>query len=99
MAVDQTTIALDIAERMTQKVTQLLAVLSELEEEVRHSGEINLNFNNFDADFAVTEGLKHIDGSLLNKLENDVMPGIRNYLDVTLSGAKAFEKVLYEISR
>jgi uncharacterized protein (DUF849 family) len=99
MAVVQTQIALDIAERTVQKVTQLLNILNEIEEEMEHAAEAGLNFNNFDTDFAATTALQHIDGSVLNKLKNNISPDLRTYLETTLSGAKSYLKILYEISR
>lgn len=99
MAVDQTSIALDIAERMVQQVTKFLNALAELEEETAHADESLIDFNTFDADFAASSDLQHIDGGYLNKLKNDVVPGIRGYIDVTTSGTKTYERVLYEIKR
>lgn len=102
MAVDQTAIALDITSRVVDKVTRLLNTIDEIEEEVRHADEAGINFNNFDTDFAESGELKHIDGSLINKLKNDVFgdaAGVRNFLSTTDSGSKSYEKILYEIRR
>lgn len=102
MAVDQTLIVLDITSRVVDLTTRFLGVLHELEEEVKHANEAGINFNNYDADFAASPELQHIDGSLINKVENDIIGGaasIRNFLATTNSGAKSYEKILYEIRR
>jgi len=99
MAINQTNVALDIASRAVAATDRLLDALAVLEELYQHGSQAGLNMINYDANFAASAELQHVDGATLNKVLAVVASGIRSTLTTQQSGGQTWEAILYKARR
>lgn len=99
MAINQTNVALDIASKAVAQAGKMLDALAVLEELLEHGLRADLNMTDYNAQFAESSELQHVDGATLNALLAIVTPGIRAALEGGMAGANTWEAVLYKARR
>lgn len=99
MAIDQTLVALDIAGTTVTKAGELVDVLEALESERAHGVAAGMNLVDYDANFAASDPLKHVDGMTLNRVLAIVVAGILNYLETTTVGEDTYMEILQKARR
>lgn len=100
MAIDQTNIALDIASRGVQLAGTLQQTLEELEDLLAWGVAAGLDLSEYDAAFAESPELQHVDGQTLNRLFGAVAPGVINFLDTTeVNGGDSYTDIVQKARR
>lgn len=80
MAINQTDKAKNIASNTvnaTQKLMEAIETLRALEDQRASTG---LTLTSFDADFAASGGVKHVDGAAINAVLNTSIPAIWSFM-------------------
>ena len=95
MAIDQTNVALTIADKAVQNVTQLLEAFEELEDVLTQATQAGINMTLFDEALA-NSSLKHVDGATINKL-GVIIPALQAYLNGTSVTGTTYKQALYKI--
>ncbi len=95
MAIDQTNVALTIADKSVQQTTLFLEALEELEDILTQATQAGINMANYDAAFA-TSSIKHVDGATINKLAV-IIPALQTFLNGTSTGGTTYKQALYKI--
>lgn len=95
MAIDQTNVALGIADKAVQGVTQFLEAFEELEDVLTQATQAGINMTLFDAALAESS-IKHVDGVTINKL-GVIIPALQTYLNATSTGGTTYKQALYKI--
>jgi predicted peroxiredoxin len=95
MAIDQTNVALTIADKAVQNVTQLLEAFEELEDVLTQATQAGINMTLFDAVLAESS-LKHVDGATINKLAA-IIPALQTFLQNTSVNGTTYKQSLYKI--
>lgn len=95
MAIDQTQVALTIADKTVQATTQFLEAFEELEDLLTQATQAGINMANFDAALA-TSSVKHVDGAAINKLAV-IVPALQTYLAGQSTGGTTYKQALYKI--
>ena len=99
MAIDQTSVALNLASRSVAAASRFIDALTVLEAELEHGLRAGLNMADYDADLGESEELKHLDGSTFNKLMATAVPAIRLFLEGTSAGGSTYEELFYLVKR
>lgn len=95
MAIDQTTVALTIADKAVQQTTLLLEAFEELEDILTQAQQAGISMTNFDAALS-TSSVKHVDGVTINKLAV-IIPALQTFLNGTSTGGTTYKQALYKI--
>jgi hypothetical protein len=95
MAIDQTNVALTIADKAVQNVTQLLEAFEELEDILTQATQADINMTLFDEALA-NSSIKHVDGATINKL-GVIIPALQAYLNGTSVTGTTYKQALYKI--
>jgi len=95
MAIDQTNVALTIADKMVHNATQLLDAFEEMEDLLTHALKADINMVDYDEALA-NSSIKHVDGATINKMAA-VIPGIKTFLAGTSTGGQTYETILYKL--
>jgi predicted peroxiredoxin len=95
MAIDQTAVALTIADKAVQQTTQFLEAFEELEDILSQATQAGINMASFDAALA-TSSVKHVDGATINKLAV-IIPALQTFLAGTSTGGTTYKQALYRI--
>ena len=99
MAINQTKIALDLAQRSVQHATGLIASLEQMELILEHGLRAGISFVAFDDDIAAMETVQHVNGATLNKLLAIVVPAIRTFLETETVTGETYEVLIYKARR
>lgn len=78
MTINQTDVALTIADEAVQAVTQFLEAFEELEDALTHATNAGINMTNFDAALE-NSSIKHVNGETINKL-GAIIPALKTWL-------------------
>jgi predicted peroxiredoxin len=95
MATDQTNIALTIADKAVQNVTQLLEAFEELEDVLTQATQAGINMIAFDEALA-SSSVKHVDGATINKLAV-IIPALQTFLTGQSVTGTTYKQALYKI--
>jgi predicted peroxiredoxin len=95
MAIDQTNVALTIADKAVQNVTQFLEAFEELEDVLTQATQAGINMTAFDEALA-NSSIKHVDGVTINKL-GVIIPALQTFLNGTSTGGTTYKQALYKI--
>jgi predicted peroxiredoxin len=95
MAIDQTNVALTIADKAVQQTTQFLEAFEELEDILNQATQAGINMTNFDAALA-TSSVKHVDGATINKLAA-IIPALQTFLASNSVTGTTYKQALYKI--
>jgi len=95
MAIDQTNVALTIADKAVQQTTLLLEAFEELEDMLTQTTQAGINMTAFDAALAESS-IKHVDGATINKL-GVIVPALQTFLAGTSTGGTTYRQALYRI--
>ena len=95
MAIDQTNVALTIADKAVQQTTLLLEAFEELEDVLTQATQAGINMTAFDAALAESS-IKHVDGATINKL-GVIVPALQTFLAGTSTGGTTYRQALYRI--
>lgn len=95
MAIDQTNVALTIADKAVQQTTIFLEAFEELEDILLQATQAGINMTSFDAALA-TSSVKHVDGATINKLAV-IIPALQTFLQNTSVTGTTYKQALYKI--
>jgi predicted peroxiredoxin len=95
MATDQTNIALTIADKAVQNVTQFLEAFEELEDVLTQATQAGINMTAFDEALA-NSSVKHVDGATINKLAV-IIPALQAFLTGQSVTGTTYKQALYKI--
>lgn len=95
MAIDQTNVALTIADKAVQGVTQFLEAFEELEDVLTQATQAGINMTAYD-DALGASSIKHVDGATVNRLAV-IIPGLQTFLNGTSTGGMTYKQALYKI--
>lgn len=95
MAIDQTNVALGIADKAVQQTTIFLEAFEELEDILNQATQAGINMTNYDAALA-TSSVKHVDGATINKLAV-IIPALQTWLAGQSTGGTTYKQALYKI--
>jgi hypothetical protein len=95
MAIDQTNVALTIADKAVQQTTLFVEALEELEDILTQATQAGISMTNFDAALA-TSSVRHVDGATINKLAV-IIPALQTFLNGTSTGGTTYKQALYKI--
>jgi predicted peroxiredoxin len=95
MAIDQTNVALTIADKAVQQTTQFLEAFEELEDILNQATQAGINMTNFDAALAMSS-VKHVDGATINKLAA-IIPALQTFLASNSVTGTTYKQALYKI--
>lgn len=95
MAIDQTNVALTIADKAVQSTTQFLEAFEELEDILTQATQAGISMVNFDAALS-TSSVKHVDGATINKLAV-IIPALQTWLAGQSTGGTTYKQALYKI--
>lgn len=95
MAIDQTNIALKIADEAVQNATRLIDALEELEDILTHATQAGINMTAFD-DALASSSVKHTDGATINKLAV-IIPALQTWLNAQSASGMTYKQVLYKL--
>ena len=95
MAIDQTSVALDIAARAVQQATTFIEAFEELEDILTHATQAGITMTNFDAAL-VESSVKHTDGATINKLAT-IIPSLQTALGASSVGGTTYKQVFYKL--
>jgi predicted peroxiredoxin len=93
--IDQTNVALTIADKAVQNVTQFIEAFEELEDVLTQATQAGINMTAFDAALAESS-IKHVDGVTINKL-GVIIPALQTFLAGTSTGGTTYKQALYKI--
>jgi predicted peroxiredoxin len=95
MTIDQTNVALTIADKAVQNVTQLLEAFEELEDVLTQATQAGINMTAFDEALA-NSSIKHVDGATINKLAV-IIPALQTFLAGQSVTGTTYKQALYKI--
>jgi predicted peroxiredoxin len=95
MAINQTNVALTIADKAVQQTTLLLEAFEELEDILTQATQAGVIMTDYDAALA-TSAVKHVDGATINKLAI-IVPALQTFLNGTSTGGTTYKQALYKI--
>lgn len=95
MTIDQTNVALTIADKAVQQTTIFLEAFEELEDVLTQATQAGINMALFDDAFA-NSSIKHVDGATINKLAT-IIPALQTFLNGTSVGGTTYKQALYKI--
>jgi predicted peroxiredoxin len=95
MAIDQTNVALTIADKAVQQTTAFIEAFEELEDVLTQATQAGINMTAFDAALA-NSSIKHVDGATINKL-GVIIPALQTFLNGTSTGGTTYKQALYKI--
>jgi len=95
MAIDQTQVALTIADKAVQQTTVLLEAFEELEDILTQATQAGINMTAYD-DALANSSVKHVDGATINKL-GVIIPALQTFLAGTSTGGTTYKQALYKI--
>lgn len=95
MAIDQTNVALTIADKAVQQTTVFVEALEELEDILLQATQAGINMTTFDAALS-TSSVRHVDGATINKLAV-IIPALQTWLAGTSTGGTTYKQALYKI--
>lgn len=93
--IDQTNVALTIADKAVQQTTIFLEAFEELEDILTQATQAGVNMTAFDAALAESS-IKHVDGATINKL-GVIIPALQTFLNGTSTGGTTYKQALYKI--
>lgn len=95
MTIDQTNVALKIADEAVQNVTRFLDAFEELEDVLTQATQAGINMTSFDEALA-NSSVKHVDGATINKL-GVIVPALQTWLAGQSTGGITYKQALYKI--
>lgn len=95
MAIDQTNVALTIADKAVQQTTIFLEAFEELEDILAQATNAGITMTNYDAALE-NSSIKHVDGATINKL-GVIIPALQTFLTGTSTGGTTYKQALYKI--
>jgi predicted peroxiredoxin len=95
MAINQTNVALTIADKAVQQTTLFLEAFEELEDILTQATQAGVSMTDYDAALA-TSSVKHVDGATINKLAV-IIPALQTFLNGTSTGGTTYKQALYKI--
>lgn len=95
MAIDQTNVALTIADKAVQQTTLFLEAFEELEDILSQATNAGINMTSFDAALSASS-VKHVDGATINKLAV-IIPALKTFLTGASTGGTTYTQALYKI--
>lgn len=98
MAIDQTTVALNIASKGVDSATRIADDIALAENLLAHGLAAGISMTNFDSALE-TSSIKHVNGATVNKFFANVVPGIRDFLKNNSVGGETYESILYKMKK
>lgn len=95
MAIDQTAVAITIADKAVQQTTLFIEAFEELEDILTQATQAGINMASFDAALS-TSSIKHVDGATINKLAV-IIPALQTWLAGQSTGGTTYRQALYKI--
>lgn len=95
MAIDQTNVALTIADKAVHQTTLFLEAFEELEDILMQATQAGISMTNYDAALAASS-VKHVDGATINKLAV-IIPALQTWLAGQSTGGTTYKQALYKI--
>lgn len=97
MTINQTSVALTIADEAVQAVTQFLEAFEEMEAALTHATNAGINMTNFDAALEKSS-ISHVDGATINKL-GTIIPALKTWLGAQSVKGTTYLQALYKIKK
>lgn len=95
MAINQTNVALGIADSAVQNVTRFLEAFEELEDALVQATQAGINMTDYDGALA-DSSIKHVDGATVNRLAV-IVPALQTFLQNTSVGGVTYKQALYKM--
>jgi hypothetical protein len=93
--IDQTNVALGIADKAVQQTTAFLEAFEELEDILSQATQAGITMTAYDEALA-NSSIKHVDGATINKL-GVIIPALQTFLNGTSTGGTTYKQALYKI--
>jgi len=97
MTINQTDVALTIADEAVQAVTRFVEAFEEMEDALTHATNAGINMTNFDAALEVSS-IKHVDRATINKL-GTIIPALKTWLAGQSVTGTTYLQALYKIKK
>lgn len=97
MTINQTSVALTIADEAVQAVTQFLEAFEEMEDALTHATSAGINMTLFDAALEASS-ISHVDGATINKL-GTIVPALKTWLGTQSVTGTTYLQALYKIKK
>lgn len=97
MTINQTDVALTLADEAVQAVTQFVEAFEEMEDVLAHATNAGINMISFDVALE-NSSVKHVDGATINKL-GAIIPALRTWLGAQSVTGTTYLQALHKIKK